>query len=158
MSFPTRQLHHPLFSSYKLHFNFVDCVRWVGDCVLSKSPAAKLLLWRPADEPEASKRGYAQVLQEYEFTEGNMWWLRFSTDPACQLLACGNSGRDSGSKVFVWDLTRQSSRAAWVIRRPGGGQVPVRQTALSSNGRVVLFACDDGTVWRYDLRPKAAPR
>ncbi len=143
------QLQHPLFSSYKLHFNFVDCVRWVGDCILSKSPAAKLLLWRPI---EGTHKGHAQVLQEYAFVEGNMWWLRFSLClSGAQLAACGNSGKD-GSKVFVWDLARPTHKPAWVIKRPGGAQQPVRQTALSLDGQVLLFACDDGSVWRYDWR------
>lgn len=29
----------------------------------------------------------------------------------------------------------------------------MRQTALDYEGRILLAACDDGTIWRYDRRP-----
>uniref|UniRef100_A0A7S2SUZ6 Polycomb protein EED n=1 Tax=Rhizochromulina marina TaxID=1034831 RepID=A0A7S2SUZ6_9STRA len=37
----------PIFSSAKIHSDYVDCVRWVGNMLLSKSTASKIVLWKP---------------------------------------------------------------------------------------------------------------
>ena len=43
-----------------------------------------------------------------------MWFLRFSMDFNCQLLACGSrTGR-----VFVWDMTTVSPHAKYKVKRP----------------------------------------
>jgi polycomb protein EED len=41
-------VHYPIFSTTQLHNNFVDCVRWYGDLLLSRCAAdAKIVLWKP---------------------------------------------------------------------------------------------------------------
>jgi polycomb protein EED len=41
-------VHYPIFSTAQLHNNFVDCVRWYGDLLMSRCAAdAKIVLWKP---------------------------------------------------------------------------------------------------------------
>jgi len=54
-SFPTKYRQHPEFSSARVHSNYVDCVRWLGDLVLSKSVDNQILLWRPEDDNKRPK-------------------------------------------------------------------------------------------------------
>jgi hypothetical protein len=38
----------PLYSSNQLHSDYVDCVRWLGNILLSKSTNNKIIMWKPA--------------------------------------------------------------------------------------------------------------
>jgi hypothetical protein len=40
------------------------------------------------------------MLQEYKFFDGNIWFLRFSTDPRGRILACGSQS----GVIYIWDL------------------------------------------------------
>ncbi len=37
----------PLFSTTQVHIDYIDCVRWVGNCIISKSTKNRVALWAP---------------------------------------------------------------------------------------------------------------
>ena len=49
---------------WQVHWAYVDCVRWFGDIVLSKSVQNKIFLWEPdCTSAEASSKGYVKCHQ-----------------------------------------------------------------------------------------------
>jgi hypothetical protein len=170
--FPTKHVQHPLFSSSEVHDNYVDCVRWFGDLILSKSVEQKTKMW--AFDKKKSEKGEVgskvRVVREFAAKHADIWFLRFAVDVGAGCVACGNRVGD----VFVWNA---NAAAGYVrggeIRGRGGAPTPpalvaalsdkhctkaVRQTAIARGGRTVLAACDGGTVWRWDYveAPKGA--
>lgn len=45
--FPTVYQQWPIFSTTQIHCDYVDCVRWVGDFILSKATKNRAVLWAP---------------------------------------------------------------------------------------------------------------
>ena len=162
--FPTKHVQHPVFSSLEVHDNYVDCVRWFGDLILSKSVEQKTKMWafdrRRAEKGEVGSA--FRVVREFAAKHADIWFLRFAVDVGAGCVACGNRVGD----VFVWN----ANAAAGYVRGGGGGgrggaptppalvaalsdkhcTKAVRQTAIARGGRTVLAACDGGTVWRWD--------
>jgi hypothetical protein len=56
----------------QVHWNYTDCVRWMGDLILSKSVHSRVILWRPLEQdPDDGSlpvsgpncKGHIQLLQ-----------------------------------------------------------------------------------------------
>ena len=54
------------------------------------------------------------TLQEYQLEEANVWFVRFSLDPLCTTLACGNRN----GTVLLWDPNELRSQPRAKLRRP----------------------------------------
>lgn len=82
----------PRFISRKLHKNYIDCVMWVGDLLLSKSVHNRLLLIEPRLDRESLAAPAVEytVLQEYAVNGCNVWFIRFGMDRARRTVAIGN--------------------------------------------------------------------
>lgn len=85
---------HPLFATCRAHYNYVDCVRWIGDIVASKSTNNKIVLW----EPEG--KDAAVVLCELKYQNCEKWFMRFAVNASAGICVVGTT---KGS-VFVFDL------------------------------------------------------
>ncbi|XP_052166040.1 polycomb group protein FIE1 [Oryza glaberrima] len=142
--FPTKFVQFPVLCA-EIHSNYVDCTKWLGDFVLSKSVENEILLWEPITKEENPGEGHIDVLQKYPVPECNIWFMKFSCDFHHNQLAIGN--RDG--KVYVWKV--QTSPPV-LIARLNNPQVKsaIRQTAVSFDGSTILACTEDGNIWRWD--------
>ena len=97
-----------------LHRNYVDCVCFLGDCILSKSCANKIHLWKPhLEETSNDQTPLCQCvlaivswgrsprkMHRFDYDGGELWFLRFGLDPQGQFLAVGTQN----GVIYVWDL------------------------------------------------------
>jgi len=162
--FPTELCHFPDLSTRDIHRNYVDCCKWFGDFVLSKSCENTIVCWKPGhldQEGQNKKSQQSQVdsgdpkLSENKVTVINkigykdceIWFVRFSMDLHQRFLALGNQiGR-----TYVWDLeVEEPSLIKHTVLFHPKCNSAIRQTSLSRDGSILICVCDDGTVWRWD--------
>ncbi|RIA88120.1 WD40-repeat-containing domain protein [Glomus cerebriforme] len=111
--------HYPIFSTTQLHNNYVDCVRWYGDLLMSRCAAdATVVLWKPDVElvafdksnittvvvggPAAPSKQQTSfdIVCEFEFNHCDIWFLRFGISSDYRMLATGNQA----GQIYLWDL------------------------------------------------------
>lgn len=162
--FKTVSEQFPLFSTAKVHSNYVDCARWTGSLIVSKSTANKLVQWTP-DPARAARTSYspvdapktddALVLRDFDLPAADIWFLRFAVDPAHDLMAAGNTN----GKVHVWRIddtpTDDAPATPRVKIHHSKANSPVRQVAFSPDSKLVAFCCDDASVWVFDVSERA---
>jgi polycomb protein EED len=164
-TFRTRFVQLPEFSTYRIHANYVDCVRFFGPrgALLSKSVDCHVTLWQPEEGPYAAD-GQVRTLAHAELVDADLWFLRFALCARSRVLACGNRC----GVVRVWDMeehppqllaqlhARPPSSASHKAKAAGVARakpaLPVRQAMPSADGRIVIACCEDGTIWRWDKR------
>jgi WD40 repeat protein len=88
----------PIFSTDKVHINYVDCVQWVGDLILSKSTCNRVALWTP--DPLRSKDAVC-VLREFALTSCQVWFMKMSVSDVLYVFAAGNTA----GEVQLFHLT-----------------------------------------------------
>lgn len=174
--FLTKRVQIPAFSSQGVHWNYVDCVVWMGSYLLSKSVDDKIICWSPkygqrrnsgleellGDDGEGSDVRNVRrpddditLVQILELSSTkDVWWMRFGVDPARTLLAQGNAC----GEVYVYDLTTLNPRPIARLepqRQRGKGEeglrkLLVRQTAISFDGNIIISCHEDGSLTRFD--------
>ena len=94
VEFPTAQIRAPEFSTFHAHNHFVDCVRYFGDVIFSKSVENKILAWTPdfslPDHDGKFKKSFRK-LKSFNLVDAENWWVRFSLAKECSVLCCGNT-------------------------------------------------------------------
>ncbi|URE07944.1 polycomb group protein [Musa troglodytarum] len=142
--FPTKYVQFPVFIA-SVHSNYVDCTRWLGDFVLSKSVDNEIVLWEPKTKEQNPGEGAVDILQKYPVPECDIWFIKFSCDFHYNAATIGNRE----GKIFIWEL--QSSPPVLMARLSHAQcKSPIRQTAMSFDGSTILSCCEDGSIWRWD--------
>nr|WEG85327.1 fertilization-independent endosperm [Picea abies]WJW72926.1 polycomb repressive complex 2 subunit [Picea abies] len=143
--FPTKYVQFPVFIA-AVHSNYVDCTRWLGNFILSKSVDNEVVLWEPYSKEQSTSDGVVDILQKYPVPDCDTWFIKFSCDFHYNSMAVGNRE----GKVYVWEL--QSSPPNLIARlQHAQCKSPIRQTAISHDGSTILCCCDDGSMWRWDV-------
>ena len=144
--FPTKHVQFPVFNAL-VHSNYVDCTRWLGDFILSKSVDNEIVLWEPLYKVPGTtaNEGKVDVLQKYPVPECDIWFIKFSCDFHFNNLSVGNRE----GKVFVWDVQSSPPLLAAKLVHPQC-KSPIRQTATSYDGSTIMCCCEDGCIWRWD--------
>ena len=142
-------LHFPHFRTAAIHQNFVDCVAFHHDLVISKCAREnKIVIWRiegfdsrrdpptlppTNDEDSCGTRsawgGKYQRLTQLDVSDSTAFYIRFSlfSFPGERpVLAIGNER----SKVFFWDL---KSLEEWI--RPDPATMSANEQAAQATGR-----------------------
>lgn len=107
-SFPTLIVNFVAFSTKAVHQNYIDCVKWFGNLLFSKSIDNSITCWKPlgkhkyfiSEEQRIFLEDPITIIHKYPVPDCEMWWMKFSFDLQNRYLAIGNQ---KGS-VLVWDL------------------------------------------------------
>lgn len=149
-SFPTVRKHFPTFSTRDIHENYVDCVSWFEDYVLSKSCQNVMTMWRPGKAPiedyvlpqKYTTDSTASIICHYRVKHCNLWFVRFSMDPKKRFLALGNTQ----GKIYLFDL-KMNSKSELVFSKC---RSTIRQTCFNNDGSKLICTCEDGSILRWD--------
>lgn len=91
---------------------------------------------------------FSSVITRLEIKDCDIWFIRFALDFWKETLALGNKS----GKTYLYDLkvAEPSQIRASVLSHPKCVS-PIRQTAFSRDGSVLICVCDDATIWRWDI-------
>lgn len=157
-SFPTVRKHFPTFSTRDIHRNYVDCVAWYGNFILSKSCEDNIVCWRPGKLETSTDLSLpskyttdttCSILENFDVKNCDIWFLRFSIDSRMKYLAQGNRV----GKTFVIDLDSHDHDSKPVEKQTLSHPKctsSIRQTCFSNDASILICSCEDGTIWRWD--------
>jgi len=100
--FLTHSQQQPLYSTESLHRDYVDCVRFYGNFILSKSIKNRVVLWLP---DRMRYKEAAVILREYTTTECGSWFTRFGICESLDIFALGNTE----GKISIFSISGSAS-------------------------------------------------
>lgn len=157
-SFPTVKKHFPTFSTRDIHRNYVDCVAWYGNFILSKSCENSIVCWRPGKletsidltlPAKYTTDTTCSIMENYEVKECDIWFLRFSIESKMKYLAVGS--KKGRTYIFDLDSHDHDSKSAdkYTLYHPKCVSA-IRQTCFNNNANILICSTDDGSIWRWD--------
>ena len=84
----------PMKGAFDAHSNYVDCVKFWEELLISKDVEGNLLIWTPFKETIFLINAY-----HYDYYEA-IWWIKFTINQKMEVICLGN---DNG-EIFVYKL------------------------------------------------------
>ncbi|CAG0920478.1 unnamed protein product [Notodromas monacha] len=152
VAFETLSQHYPDFSTREVHHNYVDCVAWHGDTLVSKSCEHDLKFWRPAAQNQNNNDVWLMheinVRKKKGGPQSFIWFVKFGFDFHHRMLALGD-----GKRTLIYDLDVEDpmtiTTPSAVLSHPKCDKI-VRVTVFSFDGDILISAVDDGSIFRWD--------
>ena len=114
------------------------------------SNSSLTVCWKPGHlKKNEVKSGETKVsiIHKLDYKDCEIWFVRFSMDAKQKILALGNQL----GKTYLWDMdTDDPAQCKFIMLSHAKCNSAIRQTSLSRDGSVLICACDDGTIWRWD--------
>lgn len=150
-AFPTVFEQVPCFSTQKIHTDYVDCVEFVGDLIISKSSMTNsIVLWKPdVNEQSGTGRIHDQVcvLREFQLGRCDVWFIRFQTDyPEQKVLVIGNQD----GEVKLWRLGPSLKEKHDILLTHHLCNSTIRMVSFSPDRQCLIAVCDDSSVFKWD--------
>ena len=149
----TTQIQLPYFSTNHAQTDYADCVRFLGDCIVSKSIANIILLWKPVlgeggRAARACEKNSDAIIPLREFVLSNcdVWFVRHSISDDMKSLAVGNKQ----GVVKVWSFEDPLEPPKTFAASVTGGKSVIRSSCFSREGDIIVATCDNGICWLYE--------
>ncbi len=117
--------------------DYVDNVRWFGDCVMSKSTKNRIVMWQP---DSLRHEGAHMILREFSLTHGEMWFFKMDVCVPLNIFAVGNTR--GKVRLFAVELCTTVVFTAVLLAgvgvlfdQDGGGARQGRKLQAGSKGR-----------------------
>jgi len=144
--FKTRFEQIPCFSTKQVHTDYVDCVQFMGNLVLSKSISNAIVLWKP--DLSDAKCGYicdkVIALREFHINQCESWFIRFHTFNF--MLAVGNNI----GEIKIWKICSSPQKRHFANLTHQHCTSTIRMVSFSPDGNSLVAVCDDATIWKWD--------
>jgi len=143
--FPSLRIHFPEFKTRDVHGNYVDSVKWFGGTFLTKSCENSIVWWKVHQQGSTQT---AMKLFTFEINECDIWFMRMELDPQQKFLAVGSQT----GKIFIFQMDTEVPVNKKSVATHAKCNTPIRQIAFSRGSGILIAACDDGTIWRWDKK------
>jgi WD40 repeat protein len=139
----------PIFMSRAVHRNYIDCVRWCGDMLLSKSVDNRIIMWKPAvatprlTDVDRAIGDPVVFLGNLVFDGADIWYVRFNMDPMATRVAIGNMH----GTIYVWGfdkITTLRTRAELQLKTRQNSTI--RSVVFSRDSQHMLAVHDNGAI------------
>ena len=148
--------NYPYYSSTDIHDNYVDCVRFNGNFIISKSVEGVIKEWLPMFNKEGQ---YFYLINTYiYFTKEKIYNIKFSFDSTENIILIGNE-LGNGYLFEINELSEFSNSNFYYFFQSNPKcticikeKTMIRSSHYSSKYGVAFFGGENGEVFLYDLK------
>lgn len=144
--FPRKDFLKYKYRTYDMHENYVDCVAYLGDMIVSKDVDGKLAIWINSGI-ENEIICFSRIRNK---TYECVWSLRMQVSMELGTIVYGN---DMGT-IFLLKMENDKAPKTARYKFETGMQKVIRKVMLTKNGTMLFALADGGRLWYYKLDEK----